>query len=455
MWGNDAHGDCVTAEEAFAKACHQPEIFISDQEVIGWATRHGVLEGANLYQVLNWMQTDGFRQDGLIYDDGGPLTVDWTQSAVLNSAIAQGPVKIGIAADQIQGVWHGRTGWFATGFRPDANEDHCVTLCGYGTIAWLAQQLKVSVPSGVDGTKPGYAMFTWNTIGIIDVPSMKAITHEAWLRNPTTVIKQGIGWRPWESLGGVLTSGPGVCSWSSGRLDVFVRGTDNALWHKWFSNGWSGWESLGGILTSDPVAVSWGPNRIDVFVRGTDNALWHKWFSNGWSGWESLGGVLTSGAGVSSWASGRLDVFVRGTDNALWHKWFSNGWSGWESLGGILTSDPAAVSWGPNRIDVFVRGTDNALWHKWFNNGWSGWESLGGVLTSGAGVSSWASGRLDVFVRGTDNALWHKWFSNGWSGWESLGGILTSDPDAVSWGPNRIDVFARGTDNALWHRWWG
>jgi hypothetical protein len=28
MWGNDVHGDCVTAEEAFAKACHQPEIFI-------------------------------------------------------------------------------------------------------------------------------------------------------------------------------------------------------------------------------------------------------------------------------------------------------------------------------------------------------------------------------------------------------------------------------------------
>ena len=34
-------------------------------------------------------------------------------------------------------------------------------------------------------------MFTWNTIGIIDVPSMLAITHEAWLRNPTTVINQG------------------------------------------------------------------------------------------------------------------------------------------------------------------------------------------------------------------------------------------------------------------------
>jgi len=129
---------------------------------------------------------------------------------------------------------------------------------------------------------------------------------------------------------------------------------------------WSAWESLGGVLTSGVGVSSWASGRLDTFVRGTDNALWHKWFSGGWSGWESLGGVLTSGPGVSSWASGRLDVFVRGTDNAMWHKWFSGGWSGWESLGGVLTSDPDAVSWGPNRIDTFVRGTDNAMWHKWW-----------------------------------------------------------------------------------------
>ena len=173
-------------------------------------------------------------------------------------------------------------------------------------------------------------------------------------------------WLGWESLGGVLTSGPGASSWSSGRLDVFVRGTDSALWHKWFQNGWSGWEKLGGVLTSGPGAVSWGSGRIDVFVVGTDSALWHKWYQGGWSGWESLGGVLTSSPAASSWASGRLDVFAAGTDSRMWHKWYQNGWSGWESLGGLLTSAPAAVSWGPNRIDTFVMGTDSALWHKWW-----------------------------------------------------------------------------------------
>ena len=61
MWGNDVHGDCVTAEEAFAKACNSPEIFISEADVIAWATRHGVLEGANLTEVMTWMQNRRFR----------------------------------------------------------------------------------------------------------------------------------------------------------------------------------------------------------------------------------------------------------------------------------------------------------------------------------------------------------------------------------------------------------
>src|SRR5947209_14673902 len=80
IWHNDVHGDCVTAEEAFAKACFQPEIFISDQEVLNWASRHGVLEGANIHQVMEWMRTDGFHQDGHIYDDGSNSTVDWTNA---------------------------------------------------------------------------------------------------------------------------------------------------------------------------------------------------------------------------------------------------------------------------------------------------------------------------------------------------------------------------------------
>ncbi|MEO6798001.1 MAG: glycosyl hydrolase family 18 protein [Candidatus Dormibacter sp.] len=266
-------------------------------------------------------------------------------------------------------------------------------------------------------------------------------------------------WRSWQSLGGQLTSSPDVASWGSNRLDVFARGTDNALWHKWWDGrAWSAWELQGGQIASDPAAVSWGINRIDVFARGTNNALLHRWWDGrAWSGWESLGGILSSGPDVASWGSGRLDVFVRGIDNAIWHKWWDGrAWGPWERLGGAVNSDPSAVSSGVNHIDLFYRAGDLTLWHRaWNGSSWNDGESLGGILTTGPDASSWGSGRLDVFVRGSDNALWHLGFDGtSWLPWQRLGGAPTSDPAAVSWGPGRIDTFTRGPDNALWHIWY-
>ena len=114
-------------------------------------------------------------------------------------------------------------------------------------------------------------------------------------------------WHRWESLGGPITFAPAVSSWASGRVDVFVRGTDFALWHRWYDNGlWSVWERLGGQITSSPAAASWSAGRLDVFALGTDTAIWHRWFQAGsWSGWQSLGGSLTSGPAAASWGGGR------------------------------------------------------------------------------------------------------------------------------------------------------
>ncbi|MBW8817378.1 MAG: hypothetical protein JF598_03890 [Streptomyces sp.] len=197
FWGNDVHGDCVTAEEAFAKACHNPEIFVPDGEVISWATQHGVLEGAGLQPVMTWMQQAGFATGTNIYNDGSCFAVNWQSTAAMQSAIFEGPVKLAIAADQLDAAWlstNGKSGWFGTGWNSDTNYDHCVSLCGYGPMSWLAGQFAVQVPAGVDGAKPGYAMFTWNSIGIVDAPSMINVTAEAWIRQPTTVSGQP-NWR--------------------------------------------------------------------------------------------------------------------------------------------------------------------------------------------------------------------------------------------------------------------
>ncbi len=276
-------------------------------------------------------------------------------------------------------------------------------------------------------------------------------------------------WSGWESLGGQLIAAPAISSLGPGKLDVFVAGVNQAVWHSWFdaSLGWSGFSLVPGVsaTTDSPASTSWSGSRVDLFVRGTDNALWHTFYEgSSWIGvWETLDGTLTSAPAASHRSSGVLDVFVRGIDNALWHIFYTPGlgWQGFETLGGVLTGGPASVSWASNRVDVFVPGIDRALYHKFYieGSGWSAWESLGGVLATGTSpcVSSLSSGKLDVFTVGEENVLYHRWYSEGtgWSSWESLGGKLLGRPASVSWSSTRVDVVAQGTDNSLYHKYWG
>jgi hypothetical protein len=193
MWDNDVDGDCVTAEEAFAKAAWAvmngyPELFVPDAEVVRWATKYGFLNGADLTSVMDQMAKDGFTVNGTNYHDGPYQSVDYSNEAVLQAAIAQGPVKIGIDANALPSGAGNQQGWFVTGGTPGQfpNEDHCVALCGYGPAQWLYQQLGVPLPAGLNPSATGYLLFTWSTIGFVDHAWIMSTVGEAWVRVPTT-----------------------------------------------------------------------------------------------------------------------------------------------------------------------------------------------------------------------------------------------------------------------------
>ncbi len=268
------------------------------------------------------------------------------------------------------------------------------------------------------------------------------------------------GWSDWASLGGWISE-IAVGQNADGRLEIFAIGADNALWHIWETGaGWSDWASLGGWI--DMLTVSQNADgRMEVFARGGDGAVWHMWQTapnNGWSSWDSLGGWIDRLA-VGQNADGRMEIFARGSDGAVWHNWQtapSSGWSGWDSLGGWI--DILTVSQNADgRLEVFARGSDGAVWHNWQtapNNGWSGWASLGGWIDI-LSIGQNADGRMEIFARGGDGAVWHNWQvepNSGWSGWASLGGWI----DKLSVNQNqdgRMEVFARGSDGAVWHNW--
>jgi hypothetical protein len=305
-------------------------------------------------------------------------------------------------------------------------------------------------------------------------------------------------WDQGHPIGGVVraNSDPAVIINSGGRLEAFVVGTDNAVWHTSQESpgsiSFSSYQSLGGGVdpNTSPAVERNSDGRLELFVVGTDNALWHRSQtapgSNTWSNWQSLGGILRDNTdpAVARNADGRLQVFVVGTPNGLYYRTQtsagSNTWSAYQSLGGQvdLNTSPSAIRNLDGRLEMFVLGTDNALWHMAQtaagSNVWSNWQFLGGALrdNSDPAVIMNPDGRLQVFVVASSSALLYKFqnspgsFSN-WSPYASLGGIvrINSSPtsacselalggglsDSCTFSP--LQVFVAGTDNALWHSW--
>jgi hypothetical protein len=267
------------------------------------------------------------------------------------------------------------------------------------------------------------------------------------------------------------TASPALETWGGASLAVYLRGTDNRIYKKFYDTGtrqWSTtWEGLGrpsGTTTiSDPGVVSWIGGRTDVVVRGGSNI--HIMSTPIWGTWQSLGAPPSGAASapaITSFGVNHLDVFVRATDNRIYHKWCGSncsgsagGWSGWEVLGtGTFRGKPAVVARGSSAIELFGHGMDGRLWQMRFGStGWGSWNQLpmNGTLrfdsscpdcSSPAAGSRYAS-NVDVYIRGEDNKLWWaSWSGQAWSSYSPLGGVLNSSPATITRlrGSERADI---------------
>jgi hypothetical protein len=79
------------------------------------------------------------------------------------------------------------------------------------------------------------------------------------------------------NIGGNFLYGPSVLSSGSGRLEVFGINQDHSVAHRRWYGTWAGtWSNLGGYASSSPGTDSEGNTVINVWVRGGDNAIWHR-----------------------------------------------------------------------------------------------------------------------------------------------------------------------------------
>ncbi len=196
----------------------------------------------------------------------------------------------------------------------------------------------------------------WPTVGnLVPIPTIPAPAVVArgnqldlfWLWTDNTLLYRhytGSSWDAWQNLGGELSSGPGAVAVDASHITVFAGGVDGALWYRMYAGSWSDWKRvpMAGMpsevtFASAPTAISPQTGKIAVYVRGSDNALWKNVYNgSAWEGWEPQAGVLASGVGVAAsqvtntiwlYAQDPAGSLQQGVDSGIGYPLWEPGWS--------------------------------------------------------------------------------------------------------------------------------
>ncbi len=303
----------------------------------------------------------------------------------------------------------------------------------------LGQNIAFLAPAAgqnLDGRMEVFAQNLWYGFGSPPCSGPHYEVSHIWQTAPNN------GWSDWAELNqpscSVDLDIPYIGTNADGRMDVFAKGSDHAVWHRWqtaTSSGWtSGWTSIGkpAALSDVSPVMSIGrmqDGRLVLFALGSDYEIYQNWQTTAgdetnWSGWVGFGapqGISLSSPVVNQNADGRLQFFTAGSDGAIWSKWQvapDSYWSGWGSLGkplGIHLSDPVVGRHLNGTLEVFSTGDDYDIWHIGQtapNGGWSSWANLGKPtvvnFTNQLAVGRNQNGTLIIFVVTTDGGLWWK-----------------------------------------------
>ncbi|QUQ66172.1 glycoside hydrolase family 27 protein [Kutzneria sp. CA-103260] len=236
----------------------------------------------------------------------------------------------------------------------------------------------------------------------------------------TVMLKlSGTDLAPGNDLGGNASDSPALVRFDDTHAYTFVRDASGQLAESTVGSG--KWAQLGGPthnqILGQPAAYASGADRVDVFVRGTDNAAYQRTFQNGhWGNWVKLGGNLTDSPTVAFTSPTQWTLVARGADGKVWQR-TSGGYGTWSSLGSPsdqpIYGRPSAVA-DANGTHIVVRAFDDSAW-LWEQN--TGWTGLGGVISTAPTLLA-TSGRLYMFARASDYTLWQRNFTDGsWGGW--------------------------------------
>jgi hypothetical protein len=228
---------------------------------------------------------------------------------------------------------------------------------------------------------------------------------------------------PWTSLGGWRShEPPQTALGTDGLLRVFAAGDGGSIWCATQINPqkdlWSQWRQVTHSITSRPALTTDSAGRLHLFVRGSNAAVWQYTLDRDGS-WDatSLGGV-TEGAPAVIWndALNRFEVFARAGNGAIWQTWAkkSGVFAPWQQMGfypmlasgaqgePIHGTEPQVIANADGRLEVFVVAEHQRyVWHACEvapGGGWTTWTPmLLPECRSLPSIARNADGRLDLF----------------------------------------------------------
>ena len=241
----------------------------------------------------------------------------------------------------------------------------------------------------------------------------------------------------------------------------------------WFEETWASAELVGndGNKALQIAQAPFADGRMDVYMIGLDNTVWHRWQTPSlqWQPatghmWRPLGTVKASRIAVTRLADGSAELFAieRATQN-LWRlRIAADGTEQGPFVRVGTTANLAkhiAVAEGRNgQVQHFMVGIDNAVWR----NAGTGWLRMGSVLACDACVSPLKAtrlhdGALQVVVIDSAKNVRQSWISRDGvdRGFRIVGDSSNTalQVELLPFADGRLEVFMIGIDNMPWRIW--
>lgn len=293
-------GNMIGTPEAVARTSNRLDIFIRDK------TNRRLHHKSWTGSAWSPSQTGWTPVSGPLALDSDPAVVAPSSSRIdVFARLSDGSVR--------QNTWNGSSwsAWNNMGNVPSIGPIEAVSWGSNRIDLFTVGEDRALWHKWWDGSEWHPGQTEWESLGgyVVGKPqvvSMFPNRFDVFIKNRSGQIQTKFyegEWEPtmtsWHTLGGDAVGHMSVEAWGGNRLDVlFQDRATGQLQQMWWDGSWHQTPiNLGGLLVGAPEVVSRGNGFLDVFARGRDDAMHHKWYNGSWgpstTGWNYHGGVMS------------------------------------------------------------------------------------------------------------------------------------------------------------------